>query len=49
MAATLEPLIERYILPGSHIMSDGWASYANIGNIRNAFHYRTPEEFRGSP
>ena len=34
-ARTLEPLIEQHILPGSHIMSDGWASYMNIANIRN--------------
>jgi len=32
-AQTLETLIERHILPGSHIISDGWASYANILNI----------------
>ena len=25
--------VEQYILPGSHIMHDGWASYANIANI----------------
>ena len=29
-AATLQPLICRYILPGSHIISDGWPAYANI-------------------
>jgi len=23
-AATLQPFIEQYILPGSHIVSDGW-------------------------
>ena len=27
---TLENLIRRYILPGSHIVSDGWAAYAHI-------------------
>jgi len=32
-AATFQPLIEQYILPGSHIMSDGWAAYANIDVI----------------
>jgi len=32
-AATLQPLIKQYILPGSHIMSDGWAAYANIDVI----------------
>ena len=34
-AATLEPLIQRYILPGSHIVSDGWAAYGNIERIYN--------------
>ncbi|GFN74420.1 hypothetical protein PoB_000092600 [Plakobranchus ocellatus] len=28
--ATLEPVIERFILPNSHIVSDGWAAYENI-------------------
>lgn len=37
-AATLEPIIERFILPGSHIMSDGWAAYANIDNIGNGIY-----------
>ena len=32
-AATLQPLIQRYILPGLHIMSDGWPSYANIDQL----------------
>ena len=27
---TLRTAIERWILPGSHIVSDGWALYANI-------------------
>ncbi|TRY64102.1 hypothetical protein TCAL_15271, partial [Tigriopus californicus] len=30
---TLEALIENHILRGSHIMSDGWAVYANIEQI----------------
>jgi transposase-like protein len=29
-AATLQALILKHILPGSHIMSDGWAAYAGI-------------------
>ena len=37
-AATLQPLIEQYILPGSHIMSDGWASYANIDAIQQGLY-----------
>ena len=37
-AATLQPLIEQYILPGSHIMSDGWAAYANIDAIRHGIY-----------
>ena len=32
---TLEAMIRQYILPGSHIVSDGWASYRNIENIDN--------------
>ncbi|RUS73042.1 hypothetical protein EGW08_019206 [Elysia chlorotica] len=31
--ATLEPIIQEFILPGSHIMSDGWAAYGNIPKI----------------
>ncbi|KAK6990124.1 hypothetical protein BgiMline_013399 [Biomphalaria glabrata] len=32
-AATLEQCIVQHILPGSHIISDGWAAYANIPQI----------------
>ncbi|GFO22872.1 hypothetical protein PoB_004937700 [Plakobranchus ocellatus] len=32
-AATLEPLIHHYILPGFHIVSDGWPAYTNIVQI----------------
>ena len=32
-SATLLPIIRRHILPGSHIISDGWPSYANIDQI----------------
>jgi len=32
-AVTLQALIEEYIEPGSHIVSDGWAAYANVDQI----------------
>ena len=32
-AVTLQALIEEHILPGSHIISDGWAAYTNINLI----------------
>lgn len=32
-AVTLHACIEQHILPGSHIISDGWASYAHIDRI----------------
>jgi transposase-like protein len=32
-AETLEHCIMQHILPGSHIISDGWAAYANIDRI----------------
>lgn len=37
-ANTLLPLIEQNILPGSHIISDGWPSYANIGAIQHGIY-----------
>jgi len=35
---TLLQLIERHILPGSHIVCDGWRSYANINRIHNGIY-----------
>ena len=31
--ATLEPIVEQFILPGSHIISDGWRAYANLAEL----------------
>jgi len=53
-AHTLEPLIERHILPGSHIISDGWASCANISStahgiymhsvVNHSLHFVDPQD-----
>lgn len=37
-ARTLEALILQFILPGSHIVSDGWASYANISTLNHGIY-----------
>jgi len=37
-AATLQQHIQTHILPGSHIVSDGWAAYANIDAIRGGIY-----------
>ncbi|KAK6993536.1 hypothetical protein BgiMline_010089 [Biomphalaria glabrata] len=37
-AQTLENLIIQHILPGSHIISDGWAAYGNISRIQNGIY-----------
>ena len=37
-AVTLEPIIQQYVLPRSHVISDGWATYANIDPIRNGIY-----------
>ncbi len=34
----LEPLIQQYILPGTHILSDGWASYAQVDQIQGGIY-----------
>ena len=36
--ATLENMVQRFILPGSHIVSDGWASYANLDQIQGGIY-----------
>ena len=36
--ATLEALIIEWILPGSHIISDGWAAYNEIETIHNGIY-----------
>lgn len=35
---TMEALIENHILPGTEIMSDGWAGYVNIDQIGNGIY-----------
>ena len=35
---TLFPLIQQYILPGTHIISDGWAAYAAIDTINHGIY-----------
>ena len=35
---TLEDIIKQYILPGLHIISDGWPSYARIENINDGIY-----------
>ena len=37
-AQTLYPLIEEWILPGTHIISDGWAAYNGIDTINGGQH-----------
>jgi transposase-like protein len=37
-AVTLQNCILQFILPGSHIVSDGWASYAGIENLHNGIY-----------
>jgi len=37
-ARTLQDKITEFILPGTHIISDGWAAYAQIPNIRHGIY-----------
>ncbi|XP_012558355.1 uncharacterized protein LOC105845315 [Hydra vulgaris] len=37
-AETLQNLILKFILPGTHIVSDGWASYAGIKNLHHGIY-----------
>ena len=36
--ATLEAAVLRHITPGTHIMSDGWASYHNLDQIQGGIY-----------
>uniref|UniRef100_A0A914CQ65 ISXO2-like transposase domain-containing protein n=1 Tax=Acrobeloides nanus TaxID=290746 RepID=A0A914CQ65_9BILA len=38
-AATLLPIIQRYVIPGSTIMSDCWPAYGGIQNLPEAYQY----------
>jgi len=31
--AHLKPMIQQYILPGTHIITDGWVAYCQLGNL----------------
>jgi len=37
-APTLENLLVQHVLPGTHIISDGWAAYANLDRIANGIY-----------
>ena len=37
-ADTLEALILQHVLPGTHIVSDGWRAYGNLANIGNGIY-----------
>jgi hypothetical protein len=38
LAGTLLPIIQEHILPGTHIISDEWASYNTIAQIQNGIY-----------
>ena len=37
-ADTFLPLLETFILPGSRILTDGWAAYADIGSLQGGIY-----------
>ncbi|MFH4978347.1 hypothetical protein AB6A40_005056 [Gnathostoma spinigerum] len=40
-AATLLPIIQEYVLPGSTVISDLWAAYGGINNLPDAYRHLT--------
>ena len=52
-AQTLVPLIQQWCLPGTHIISDGWAAYSNLSQLNGGVYLHDrrsgpPGEFRGT-
>ena len=37
-AATLGAIIKEWVQPGTRIISDGWASYANLDNLHGGIY-----------
>ncbi|KAF1746225.1 hypothetical protein GCK72_022678 [Caenorhabditis remanei] len=38
-SATLLPIIHKYVLPGTTIVSDGWRAYGGIGRMQSGYHH----------